>query len=364
MPTPFQDLPERQASRSSRKDGRSRADRESAIDILFENERGGFLCGLALFSSKALGNLDPPPWTNAFHKASPTNIHTAQVPDPSWEWAWPEWHINRDEGVDEGGWVYSFMFARRFKWHGPKWWNSFVRRRTWTRKRVKKRPEDVSSDPHMLNTDYFTVRPASASSAGGASRSPSRSRRESNRRSKGSISIASNATPGDEPLPVEEEWEEGGRPDVEEAETLLRILRRARIDREKIEAVESYLAHAADDLAGLPGAMHEIMGLLVFQASRRLLLSKLMQAHEEAAKAGGAGAGDDKTKRSRRQESLSEAVKHADEEVRKLAYWSDVKRMAEGGESQGAVDDSKGWHDGWQGVDKSGPAHPGGDHRP
>jgi hypothetical protein len=38
-------------------------ERESAIDILYENERGGFLCGTALFSSKALGGLDASPWS-------------------------------------------------------------------------------------------------------------------------------------------------------------------------------------------------------------------------------------------------------------------------------------------------------------
>lgn len=39
------------------------AERETAIDILYENERGGFLCGKPLFSSAALGTLDPPAWS-------------------------------------------------------------------------------------------------------------------------------------------------------------------------------------------------------------------------------------------------------------------------------------------------------------
>ena len=42
---------------------RPKEKRETAIDILYENERGGFLCGTALFSSKALGSLDPPAWS-------------------------------------------------------------------------------------------------------------------------------------------------------------------------------------------------------------------------------------------------------------------------------------------------------------
>ncbi|UZP36142.1 hypothetical protein NXS19_003958 [Fusarium pseudograminearum] len=89
-----------------------RVKRETAIDILYENERGGFLCGVPLFSSQALGGLDPPAWTNGYHKASPSNIHNAQVPDPTWEWAWPEWRINHQNGVDEHGWEYSFYFSK------------------------------------------------------------------------------------------------------------------------------------------------------------------------------------------------------------------------------------------------------------
>src|SRR5690625_4381834 len=105
---------------------RPREKRETAIDILYENERGGFLCGIALFSSQALGGLDPPAWStcslavhgqstytyvltpfstaNAYHKTSPTSIYTAQVPDPTWEWVWPEWRVNHQEGMDDDGW--------------------------------------------------------------------------------------------------------------------------------------------------------------------------------------------------------------------------------------------------------------------
>jgi len=37
--------------------------RETAIDILYENERGGWLCGRPMFSAAALGGLDPTPWS-------------------------------------------------------------------------------------------------------------------------------------------------------------------------------------------------------------------------------------------------------------------------------------------------------------
>lgn len=309
---------------------------ESAIDILYENQRGCFLCGMPLFSSRALGNLDPPPWTNYAHRPSPTDIHTAQVPDPSWEWAWGEWRINHDDGVDRDGWTYSFAFSSKFSWHKARWWNSFVRRRVWIRKRVKK---DAAQDPHLLNPDYyFTVRPSSDISR---DRSPSKaSSRPGSRLSTGTA-----------------DGEHAGQPAIEDADELLRVLRVCRIDREKIEAIENYLENARDDLGGLRDIMHEIMSLFVFQASRRVLLTRLTEVHDDAAgrraEAAGASPGLE-----RRADNLAEAVRHADEEVRRLEYWSDVKGMAEEGDSKGAVDQKQGWDPSWRGVDRSGPSAP------
>ncbi|KAF4922119.1 Meiotically up-regulated gene 65 protein [Colletotrichum viniferum] len=331
-PTPHEaPIPIRDASRRERP---STAERESAIDVLWENERGCFCCRVPLFSGKALGNLDPSPWTNQFHKTSPTTIKTAQVPDPTWEWAWPEWRVHREEGVqmDEFGWEYSFMFSKKFSWHGPKWWNSFVRRRAWVRKRVKKKPEDVSEDPHMLNNDYFTVTPANHSRASSVG-----SRRES-------ISKASMQTS------IAEE-----KPDIEDVWTLMAVLRAARIDREKIEAVENYLEHAKDNLEHLQDEMHDIMGIFVFQASRRLLLSHLTKIYDEHVATDGKE--DESGELEERRKHLEAAIKHADEEVKKLSYWSDVKGLAENGEATHAVEEGEGWNQSWQGVDQSGPAH-------
>ncbi|KAI3530956.1 meiotically up-regulated 65 protein [Colletotrichum filicis] len=337
-PTPMEGtMPGRSSSQRRRP---ATADRETAIDVLWENERGCFVCRVALFSGKALGNLDPSPWTNQFHKTSPTTIKTAQVPDPSWEWAWPEWKIHREEGVamDEFGWEYSFMFSKRYSWHGPKWWNSFVRRRCWVRKRIKKKPEDISEDPHMLNSDYFTVTPANHS----RSSSVARSRRES-------VSKASVQTS------VTEE-----KQDIEDVWTLMAVLRGSRIDREKIEAFENYLAHAKDNLEHLQEEMHDVMGIFVFQASRRLLLSRLTQIYDEAVAADEEKHEDaDKAKeREERRKHLAAAIKHADEEVKRLSYWSDVKGLAENGEAKHAVAEDEGWNKGWEGVDQSGPAQP------
>ncbi|PHH75014.1 hypothetical protein CDD80_2709 [Ophiocordyceps camponoti-rufipedis] len=269
-----------------------------------------------------------PTWrSNAYHKASPTSIHTAQVPDPSWEWTWPEWRINHQEGVDEGGWEYSFAFSNKFSWHAAKWWNSFVRRRAWTRKRAQRRQNGDASGPNMLNTNYFTVRPAShtrrlsCGSIGGAG-VPSRSSM-----SQLSVAAASEAD-GDEEAAER-------RPDIEDMDTLLTTLRLARIDREKGEAVDNYIEHAGD-LEALQGEMHEIMSLFVFQASRRQLLGRLMRRHDDAA-AELEGRPSDEALRERKL-ALDAAVYHASEEVRRLAFWSDVRQMARDGESRLSIE--------------------------
>lgn len=334
-PTPLDDS----VRRSTSKKPRHRSP-ETAIDILYENQRGAFLCGIPLFASKALGNLDPPPWTNFAHKASPTDITTAQPPDPSWEWAWPEWRINHDEGVDEEGWEYSFAFSKRFSWHGPTWWNSFVRRRAWIRMRVKKDTGYVQEDPSLLNAEYFAVRPASVASA---ARSPSRA--GSRRVSK--VSTANSQTA---------EFEELEQPDIEDIESLLHVLRASRIDREKIEAVENYLDHAGDDFASLAGEMHEIMSLFIFQASRRLLLTRLAHLHAHTLRM--IDEGDSSEQLRRKADNLTAAIKHADEEVRRLEYWSDIKEMVVGGETKGAMEHCEGWDERWRGLDTSGPAEP------
>ncbi|KAM0287180.1 hypothetical protein ACHAQH_000494 [Verticillium albo-atrum] len=321
-PTPLEPTTQAANGDMARPKSKQREEPESEIDILWENERGCFVCGAALFSGAALGNLDPSPWTNQYKKTSPTNVKTATVPDPSWEWAWPEWRINREEGVamDEFGWEYSFMFAKKFSWHGPKWWNSFVRRRAWIRKRVKKHRDDLASDPHMLNTDYFNVVPAEhhrPHSSGGGSRYGSRASTHSKAsiQSKASIGRFSNA---------ESVLEE--KPDIEDTWMLMMVLRASRIDREKIEAVDNYLEHAKDDLERLQDEMHDIMGIFVFQASRRILLSRLTQVYDEMNRV----QKDDATFKARRK-NLGAAIEHADEEVRRLAYWSDVKGVAENG---------------------------------
>ncbi|CAK7225870.1 hypothetical protein SBRCBS47491_006035 [Sporothrix bragantina] len=400
---PIADQPSRQSMQSTES---VNLEQEAAIDILYENERGGFLCGIPLFSRQALGNLDPSPWTNYAHGTSPTDIHNAQVPDPTWEWAWPEWRVNHNEGgdEDEDGWEYSFMFSSCFSWHGPTWYSSFVRRRAWIRKRVKRMSTaamsaatsaiglgqiDSVADPHLLNPDYFTVLPAAAR------RSSSRaSSRHASRLSLAAASMAPSSKSGGaggEANGVEDENDESlytMPKEIVDADVLMCFLRVARIDREKIEAVDNFIEHAGEDLVRLQDFMHEIMALFIFQASRRTLLTHLTKAHDaavaarqkatdateatesdkgKAAEAEGAaaglGGGEDLVQNlrslGRRVGYLTAAVKHADEEVRRLEYWSDIKAMAQRGATTGAVGGHEGWdaHQ-WQGVDSSGPAPP------
>lgn len=312
---------------------------ESAIDILYENQRGGFLCGIPLFSAQALGSLDPGPWTNAALKPSATNITNAQVPDPSWQWAWKDWVINHQDGVDEDGWEYSFAFSRQFSWHGPHSWNSFVRRRAWTRKRIKKQ-SGYQDNEQGMNDGYFTIRPPTRS----------KSRASSLRGSQRNRSSMQSSRQGGDDEPI--------TGDIEDITSLLSVLRRCRIDREKLEAVENFIEHGGEEIYHLQERMHDIMNMFIFQASRRLLLAHLLTIFNEALES----QQDDKEMkrqtdplRQRKLDHLAEAVKHADEEVKKLEFWSDVKKIADSGATKGAVDEAQGWDEKWTGLDRSGP---------
>ncbi|KLU88477.1 hypothetical protein MAPG_07463 [Magnaporthiopsis poae ATCC 64411] len=350
QPTPFEPAV---ATAAHREGAGSSQEVESAIDILYENERGALCCGYPLFASRALGNLDPPAWTNVAHKPSPTDIRTAQVPDPSWDWAWPEWRINHDEQgcTDKDGWEYSFAFHNKFSWHGPKWWNSFVRRRAWTRRRVKKDQIRQAHGGGLLQPEYFTVR----SSAERARRSSAELSGPGSGSKRGSIisaSVASQATGG----------AGGEKADIRDVEELLAALRACRIDREKIETLENYLENGdEDDLANLEGKMSEVMGFFVFQTSRRLLVARLTELHDQAQLQAKQQKGDTSgsSRAAALERALAAALGRADEEIKRLEYWSDVKEVAEKGHSHGAVDGECGWDDSWEGVDNSGPAAPG-----
>jgi hypothetical protein len=233
---------------------------------LFQNERGLVLFGRKWFSAAALGGLDAPPWTNAFGGASLTDPKNTQVPDPSWRWAHAEWKVYEGMGGDEG-WEYAFCFSRRISWHPPRWYNSFVRRRAWVRGRVK-----MEGHP--------------------------RDRRFSVSNTSGSTAVHS-----------------GSSGPVNDLAALLARLPRCRIDREKLDLVKEFLE--GPDIAGLPENMTAIMDIFMFDNSRRLLVTHLV--HMLA-----------KTTDPARREILDAAGRAGDNEVRKVAYWSDVRDMEHG----------------------------------
>ncbi len=72
------------------------------FDVLYENQRGLLVFGIPKFSPRTLFQWDPSPWTTASGKKSPYNIANAQLPDPSWEWAYIEWYIDMTGGRRRG----------------------------------------------------------------------------------------------------------------------------------------------------------------------------------------------------------------------------------------------------------------------
>ncbi|KAI5814804.1 hypothetical protein BZA77DRAFT_388866 [Pyronema omphalodes] len=241
---------------------RRRKQEIAEIDVLYENQRGAFVCGLPLFSSKSLLNFDPSPWQNIHFRPSAVSILDAQVPDPSWVWDWKTWYVDMTSDVDEEGWAYSFSFSPAFAWHGNHvWFHSFVRRRRWLRKRIKL-PTTESGTPltadygssragsvdraHRLNNDYFTIH----------------SRRDPEMK----------AAAGD--------WGGSGGEeedtDVRDIPKLMAVVKHARLDREKIEAVMRFVEDGGDEIAYLAEKMPTLMASMVFQASRRQLLAHLV----------------------------------------------------------------------------------------
>lgn len=319
---------------------------DAVVDVLYENQRGSFFFGIPLFSSKSLLNFDPAAWVDGRFKPTPVNITNAAVPDPSWDWAWPSWYVDMSHDVDEEGWQYSFSFRHGFAWHGTHpWLHSFVRRRRWLRKRVRKHsalkgPPDSKhmSEAHMLTADYFTIHPP---------------KKQSNDDNSG-LARSGSLTYHDRQREAEGQDDE----EISDAPRLIRGLKRASIDREKIVLVRRFLDEGGEELYYLAEQMSTIMSLLVFQSSRRQLLSLLLRrfeaasAHREAHKD---REQPESSPESRKIDNLLNALHAADEECRRLEYWSDIREIAKRGDSVGAVDENHGWGHGWEGLDDSGP---------
>ena len=289
-----------------------------AIDILYENQRGSFLCGIPLYSAKSLLNLDPGPWQTSTFTDSAVNITNAQVPDPSWTWAWKSWYVDMSHDVDEEGWEYSFSFQKGFAWHGSHpWFHSFVRRRRWLRKRIKIHPskgygkKGSARDAHMLTADYFTIH---------AKRDTSRGSSADRATNNHSSYVSSTGNYGDD-----SDIEIG---EISDIAALMTVLRKARVDREKIAAVKNFIDHGGDELYYLCDRMSDIMAVLIYQTSRQHLQAHLRQILDEATKEleGHEGGEDSEAEASKRKVgNLRKAVNAADEHVNDLEYWSDLR---------------------------------------
>jgi len=308
------------ASRTRGKDTPAKEKADYEIDILYENQRGAFFCGIPLYSAKSLLNFDPSGWqTSTFHD-SPVNITNAQLPDPSWAWAWRTWYVDMSHDVDEEGWEYSFSFKQGFAWHGSHpWFHSFVRRRRWIRKRVKIRPirtgkRDDMKAAHLLTAEYFTIRskrtpsPDSVGNRTGADQSMY-------------FSTFANGEESDED-PAE----------ITDSLALMGALRKSRLDREKIAAIKNFLEHGEDEIYYLADRMDDIMGLFIYQTSRRQLQTLLLQALDAAVgDSDGSfdGAADNGDPAKRKADNLLKAVHAANVHINDQDYWSEIRTKAD-----------------------------------
>lgn len=101
--------------------------------------------------------------------------------------------------------------------------------------------------------------------------------------------------------------------------------------------------------------------MLVFQNSRRQLLSTLMERFEAAKEHREEHQKQDKPEgdaEERRINNLMKSIEAADAECKKLEYWSDIRKLVHDGTAGKATDNEHGWDEKWQGLDESGAKHP------
>lgn len=296
---------------------RAKNEHDYEVDILYENQRGAFWCGIPLYSAKSLLNFDPAGWQTSNFQDSPVNITNAQVPDPTWEWAWRTWYVDMSHDVDEEGWEYSFSFQPSFSWHGSHpWFHSFVRRRRWLRKRVRVQPrkrgkKDDMKAAHMLTAEYFTIHPnrdVSPDSIG--------------MKTTGDKSTYHSNT-------VDEAESEGDLVDITDVNALMTALKRARLDREKVAIITNFLENGGDELHYLAERMPDLMATFIYQTSRRQIHSLLLEALDKAMMTVSdteKGGSDEDRAAIRRKENLLEGVQAAGIHVNDQDYWSDLRK--------------------------------------
>ena len=222
---------------------------DSVVDVMYENQRGAFFFGIPLFSSRSLLNLDPSPWLDGHFKPSAVDITNAQVPDPSWEWDWRTWYVDMSRDVDEEGWEYSFSFQKNFSWHGTHpWFHSFVRRRRWLRRRIRRKHRSAADKAHAMNPDYFTIHTSRAKSP--VSSLGTSSKRSHSARRPGSTWGARSWMDPEEELVIQD------------VPALMKALRQASIDREKIVHLKTFLENGGDELVYLAEQVRHFSGAI------------------------------------------------------------------------------------------------------
>lgn len=229
------------------------------LDVLYENQRGWFLCGVPLYSHQSLMQFDPPAWVTRDFRESPVDVRNAQTPDPSWTWAWKCWYVDMSNDVDEDGWQYSFSFHSKFAWHGSHpWFHSFVRRRRWLRLRVK--PVASRHGRAKMGQDYFTIHTKVSSSES---------------------SIAAVAGPSEVPVGRTSPESPDETDEVEDIPALMRNLEASIVDRERIEALKKFVEQGGKELYYLEDQIPAIMSLFLFYTSRWQFL-KYLESEIEA----------------------------------------------------------------------------------
>ena len=285
-------------------------DTQSTVDILYENQRGLFLFGYPLYSSRSLLNFDPAAWTNAQFKYSAVDILNAQVPDPTWTWSWKRWYVDMTGDVDEQGWQYSLTFGKSFSWHGTHpWFHSLVRRRRWLRKRVKIQRDPHTVDAHHMAQDYFTIHSNSKTQSHGSS-------------------ITSNAFDKSNRLGATLDISDSseGEDDIDNIVTLLNVMKNTAVDRKKLGAFKNFLKHGGDEVQLLPEMLPQLWGLFLYQNSRRELLSIIEQAEHqhELEQEGSTAKLEDSTSKTK---DLQTTITLIRDSLSQIEFYSDARAM-------------------------------------
>ncbi|KAG9558639.1 hypothetical protein KCU79_g8788, partial [Aureobasidium melanogenum] len=128
--------------------------------------------------------------------------------------------------------------------------------------------------------------------------------------------------------------------------------------REKIVLVRHFIDNGGDDLHYLGEQMETIMSLCVFQNSRRYILTMLSEKLTAAEKLRDEHTAHNEEISAQEQQkitNLETAIAAADEQVKRLEYWSDVRDMARAGTTSFATDAGVWGYAKWRGLDASGP---------